>query len=36
MNDETQAAVREFQKNSNLSVTGQLDQETLNSLGVSK
>jgi peptidoglycan DL-endopeptidase LytE len=36
MNGETRAAIREFQKNSNLSVTGQLDSETLNSLGVSK
>jgi peptidoglycan DL-endopeptidase LytE len=33
---ETQAAIREFQKNSNLNVTGQLDQGTLSSLGVSK
>jgi peptidoglycan hydrolase-like protein with peptidoglycan-binding domain len=33
---ETRAAIREYQKNSNLNVTGRLDQATLNSLGVSK
>jgi peptidoglycan hydrolase-like protein with peptidoglycan-binding domain len=33
---ETQAAVREYQKNSNLNVTGELDGGTLSSLGVSK
>ncbi|HLI83618.1 MAG TPA: peptidoglycan-binding domain-containing protein [Bryobacteraceae bacterium] len=32
----TRAAVREFQQNSNLNPTGQLDQETLSKLGVSK
>jgi peptidoglycan hydrolase-like protein with peptidoglycan-binding domain len=36
MTPETQAAIREYQKNSNLNVTGQLDQATLSSLGVSK
>ncbi|HTX33611.1 MAG TPA: peptidoglycan-binding domain-containing protein [Bryobacteraceae bacterium] len=36
MGSETQAAIREFQKNSNLNVTGQLDQATLSNLGVSK
>lgn len=36
MGPETQAAVREYQKNSNLQVTGQLDQATLSGLGVSK
>ena len=36
MTSETQAAIREYQKNSNLNVTGQLNQDTLNSLGVSK
>lgn len=33
---ETQAAVREYQENSNLNVTGRLDQATLSRLGVSK
>jgi peptidoglycan hydrolase-like protein with peptidoglycan-binding domain len=33
---ETRAAVREFQQNSQLSPTGQLNQETLAKLGVSK
>ncbi|HJT87933.1 MAG TPA: peptidoglycan-binding domain-containing protein [Bryobacteraceae bacterium] len=36
MGPETRAAVREYQKNSNLNVTGRLDQATLSSLGVSK
>ena len=36
MGPETHAAVREYQKNSNLNVTGRLDQATLSSLGVSK
>jgi len=36
MSAETQAAIREYQRNSNLNVTGQLDQGTLSSLGVSK
>lgn len=36
MGPETQAAIREYQKNSNLNVTGRLDQATLSSLGVSK
>jgi len=36
MGSETQAAIREFQKSSNLNVTGQLDPATLSSLGVSK
>ncbi len=36
MTPETQAAIREFLKNTNLNVTGQLDQATLSSLGVSK
>lgn len=36
MTSETLAAIREYQKNSNLNVTGQLDQATLSSLGVSK
>jgi peptidoglycan hydrolase-like protein with peptidoglycan-binding domain len=36
MTPETQAAISEYQKNSNLNVTGQLDQATLSSLGVSK
>jgi peptidoglycan hydrolase-like protein with peptidoglycan-binding domain len=36
MGPETEAAVREYQKNSNLEVTGQLDPSTLNNLGVSK
>jgi murein L,D-transpeptidase YcbB/YkuD len=31
---QTQAAVREFQQEKNLTVTGQLDQETLKELGV--
>ncbi|HEY1240412.1 MAG TPA: peptidoglycan-binding domain-containing protein [Bryobacteraceae bacterium] len=33
---ETQAAIREYQKNGNLNVTGRLDQATLSRLGVSK
>lgn len=33
---ETRAALREYQKNSNLNVTGRLDQATLSKLGVSK
>jgi peptidoglycan hydrolase-like protein with peptidoglycan-binding domain len=33
---ETRAAIREYQKSSNLNVTGQLDQATLTQLGVSK
>ncbi|HTS75721.1 MAG TPA: peptidoglycan-binding protein [Bryobacteraceae bacterium] len=33
---ETAAAIREYQKNSNLNITGQLDPATLNSLGVAK
>lgn len=36
MGPETQAALREFQKNSNLNVTGKLDEATLSRLGVSK
>jgi peptidoglycan hydrolase-like protein with peptidoglycan-binding domain len=36
MTAETQAAIREYQKNSNLNVTGQLDSATLSNLGVSK
>lgn len=36
MSAETRSAIREYQKNSNLNVTGRLDQATLNSLGVSK
>lgn len=36
MNAETRSAIREYQKNSNLNVTGKLDQATLSSLGVSK
>ena len=36
MGPETQAAIREYQKNSNLTVTGKLDQATLSGLGVSK
>ncbi len=36
MGPETQAAVREYQKSSNLNVTGRLDQATLSKLGVSK
>jgi peptidoglycan hydrolase-like protein with peptidoglycan-binding domain len=36
MTPETRAAIREYQKNSNLNETGQLDQATLSSLGVSK
>lgn len=36
MSSETRSAIREYQKNSNLNVTGQLDQATLNGLGVSK
>jgi peptidoglycan hydrolase-like protein with peptidoglycan-binding domain len=36
MDTETQAAIREFQTNSNLNPTGQLDQATLSNLGVSK
>ena len=36
MNAETRSAIREYQKNSNLNVTGRLDQATLSSLGVSK
>ena|ERR1051326_1736394 len=36
MGPETHAALREYQKNSNLTVTGKLDAATLNSLGVSK
>jgi hypothetical protein len=33
---ETRAAIREYQKNSNLNVTGRLDEATLSSLGVAK
>jgi peptidoglycan hydrolase-like protein with peptidoglycan-binding domain len=33
---EMRAAVREYQQNSHLTVTGQLDQDTLSKLGVSK
>jgi peptidoglycan hydrolase-like protein with peptidoglycan-binding domain len=33
---ETRSAVREYQQNSGLTVNGQLDQQTLSSLGVSK
>jgi len=33
---ETQSAIREYQKNSNLNETGRLDQATLSRLGVSK
>ena len=36
MGPETQSAIREFQKNSNLNVTGKLDEGTLSRLGVSK
>ena len=36
MGAETQSSIREFQRNSNLSVTGQLDQGTLSRLGVSR
>lgn len=36
MTSETRSAIREYQKNSNLNVTGDLDQGTLSSLGVSK
>jgi len=36
MGPETHAAIREYQRNSRLNVTGQLDEATLNSLGVSK
>src|SRR5579884_2163768 len=36
MGPETQAAIREYQKNSNLNVTGKLDEGTLSRLGVSK
>jgi peptidoglycan endopeptidase LytE len=36
MTPETQSAIREYQQNTNLYVTGQLDQATLSSLGVSK
>lgn len=36
MGPETQAAIREYQRNSNLNVTGKLDQATLSRLGVSK
>ena len=36
MTAETRSAIREYQKNSNLNVTGRLDQATLSSLGVSK
>ena len=36
MGPETGAALREYQKSSNLNVTGRLDQATLSSLGVSK
>jgi peptidoglycan hydrolase-like protein with peptidoglycan-binding domain len=35
MNEETREAIREFQKANNLSVTGTLDQETAQMLGVS-
>jgi mannosyl-glycoprotein endo-beta-N-acetylglucosaminidase len=35
-NSETRAAIREYQQNSGLNVSGQLDQQTLSSLGVSK
>jgi peptidoglycan hydrolase-like protein with peptidoglycan-binding domain len=33
---ETQSAIREYQRNGNLNVTGRLDEGTLNRLGVSK
>lgn len=33
---ETRSAIREYQQNSGLTVNGQLDQQTLSSLGVSK
>jgi peptidoglycan hydrolase-like protein with peptidoglycan-binding domain len=36
MSSETRSAIREYQKNSNLNVTGQLDPATLSGLGVSK
>src|SRR5579871_1569352 len=36
MTAETRSALREYQKNSNLNVTGRLDQATLSSLGVAK
>lgn len=36
MGPETQSAIREFQKNSNLNVTGKLDDATLSRLGVSR
>jgi peptidoglycan hydrolase-like protein with peptidoglycan-binding domain len=36
LNPETVAAIREYQRNSNLTVNGRLDQQTLSSLGVSK
>lgn len=36
MGSETRAAIREYQKSSNLNVTGKLDPATLSSLGVSK
>lgn len=35
MNSKTQAAIRQYQQQNNLNVTGTLDQQTLNSLGVS-
>lgn len=34
MNPQTQTAIRHFQQNNNLSVTGRLDQKTLNTLGI--
>lgn len=36
MGPRTRSAIREYQKNSNLNVTGRLDAATLSSLGVSK
>lgn len=36
MGPETHAALREYQKSSNLNVTGRLDERTLSGLGVSK
>jgi len=36
MGAETAAAIREYQRNSNLRLTGRIDRETLESLGVAK
>jgi peptidoglycan hydrolase-like protein with peptidoglycan-binding domain len=35
-NPQTRSAIRQYQQNNGLTVNGQLDQQTLNSLGVSK